>query len=171
MKNTILTISFLALAAASGCGSEFIGQRQPLGLTAYDTAFAQAKAVLEAKRFSIVQAEPATGTIVGRSDVQDTRTRLVSTTPTRQTATIRVQRSGGNQVVAYASVVVEEKANVPMGLVPNQGSYSGAPNETPLETGAALSRSSNDEWRRSGTDRDMERRLLASLAAACRSPR
>ena len=170
MKNTILAISFLALAA-SGCGSEFIGQRQPLGLTAYDTAFAQAKAVLEAKRFSIVQAEPATGTIVGRSDVQDTRTRLVSTTPTRQTATIRVQRSGGNQVVAYASVVVEEKTNVPMGLMPNQGSYSGAPNETPLETGAALSRSSNDEWRRSGTDRDMERRLLASLAAACRSPR
>ena len=70
MKNMILVISFLALAAASGCGSEFIGQRQPLGLTAYDTAFTQAKAVLEARRFFIVRAEPESGTIVGRSDVQ-----------------------------------------------------------------------------------------------------
>ncbi|MCY2927212.1 MAG: hypothetical protein NT031_17615 [Planctomycetota bacterium] len=169
MKNTILVISFLALAAASGCGSEFIGQRQPLGLTAYDTAFTQAKAVLEARRFSIVEANPASGTIIARSDVQDTHTRLVSTTPTRSTATLRIQRTGGNQVVAYASVIVEEKANVPMGMMPNQGSYSGAPNETPLETGAALSHSNNDEWRRAGADRDMERRLLAGLSAACRA--
>lgn len=169
MKKTILTVAFLALTAASGCGSEFIGQRQPLGLTAYDTAFTHAKAVLEAKRFSIVQADPQSGVIVAQSDVQDTRTRLVSTTPTRSQATIRIQRTGGNQVVAYASVIVEEKSNVPVGLMPNQGSYSGAPNETPLETGAALSRSSNDEWRRAGADRDMERRLLASLASACRT--
>ena len=169
MKNTILAVSFLALAAACGCGNEFIGQRQPLGLTAYDTAFAQARAVLEAKRFTIVRAEPNNGTIVGESDVTESRTRLVSTTPTRETATIRVQRSGGNQVVAYASVIVEEKSDVPMALMPNQGSYSGAPSETPRDMGETYSRAGGGEWRRAGADREMERRLLAALAAACRA--
>lgn len=169
MKNTVLVISFLALAAASGCGSEFIGQRQPLGLTPYDTAFTQARNILEARRFTIVKAEPETGTIVARSDIQDTRTRLVSTTPTRSTATIRVQRSGGNQVVAYASVIVEEKSSVPTMMMPNQGSYSGAPSDSPMDSGAGYSHSDSDEWRRAGADRDMERRLLAALATACRS--
>jgi ribosomal protein S16 len=169
MKNTILALSVLATATAAGCGSGFVGQREPLGPVGFETAFDQAKQVLEAKKFTIVRSQPETGTIVAKGDIQETQTRLVSTSPTRETATVRIQRSGGEQVVAYVSVVMEEKVNVPTSLLPGAGTYSGAPNDTPIDQGAALSREQAEEWRPAGADHSMEQRILSALRQACRA--
>ena len=147
-KHMIVIVATAAVAVVSGCGRQVVGQRRGLGPVEFSPAFAQARTVLEKHDFTINDADEDDGVISSTKYVDKTRLRLVTASATRQVATIRLQKSGGGQVVAYASVVTEERTQAPDALQVTEDTYSSVPNTTPADREGATTRLQNETWRK-----------------------
>ena len=140
----------LGLGLLAGCDAGSApGTTRMLGSVEYETAFRTARTVL-ARHFSVETAEPTTGVITTRpEEIENRPAGLIGITQgqTRQVATLRVQRAGG-QVMARLAIAVQTLGNpgVRRQVFGTGDNYDSVPNQSPSEMEAATTTEQNEEW-------------------------
>lgn len=156
----------LATSLMTGCGRQIGGERMALGHVSYEKAFVTAERVMR-QYFTVASADAKSGIIRSApKPVKGGRTRLVSAPASRQVATLRIQRSGGGQIVAYASVAIEQKEEAVPSQRLGEADYTRVPNLTPIDREAATTLEQNQTWSRKSSDRALARRVLYDLRRA-----
>jgi hypothetical protein len=135
----------------------------------YNDAFMTARDIMS-QRFIVVMADQDEGVIkCAPQPVDDSQDRLLGTTPTRQVASMRLKRRGG-QLVAVCTVEQQRESSVIRRQQPVVGevgdNYSSVPNETPAQIDAATTPEQNDTWETVRTDTMLENELLNALRDA-----
>jgi hypothetical protein len=152
-----------AAALAGGCNVSNPGSSRSLGNVAYPQAFAAANDVMS-QYYSIASSDPVTGVITTRpKSVTAGPDRIISRSPARQTATMRVW-ARGSEVLADMTVAVERRGDPVLRQMPQPGeNYEGVPDQPPSAREAATTTEQNESWRIEKYDHATEQKVLKDL--------
>jgi len=158
-----MVIAAVALCIFAGCNQSIPGTSRSLGTVDYTSAFAAANETM-AQYFSVQASNPHTGVITSRpKSVEAPKERLLSGSPARQVATLRV-RTEGKAVVVYATVALQRQGGAVLEQIrPGADNYDSVPNQTPAERAGATTLEQNESWRTHGYAHDVERKILQDI--------
>ena len=157
-RSAILLLVGLALA---GCQAEPVTTGR-LGEVDYTAAFAGAREVF-GQYYTIDSAEAATGRIVGvPRSVSAEPDRLLTLTPARERATLRLRRDG-RTVWADIRVAVERLESTGYRSAQALHQLRDVPDRTPAQDDAPLTQQQNEIWRPAGNNLQIEQRILIDL--------
>jgi hypothetical protein len=165
VRNAILAAAILAAAVLPGC-AEPEGATRMLGAVAYQDAFLAANEVMS-QYYTVASAKLDSGEIksapkfvpAGGGDSDQ----FFPASPTRQVATIRLRRAGG-EVEAWASVAVQRQTSeAQRQLARQEAAYDTSAGKTPAELEAATTAEQNQGWRTERYAHDIEFKMLNDL--------
>ena len=160
MKRTVLICVVLSVALAAGCDVAPY-RSQPLPQVPYAKAYQEARTVF-AQYFPIASADPATGEIVGRPrPAQVTPGRVISATPARKIARMRIRHKGGAVVAEVRVEIQRQEADVYRAVQPITVDTEHPAHDAMAER--ALSPEQQQAWTTIGRDYALERAILTDL--------
>ena len=157
--------ALLAATMAGGCNVATPGSTRFLGEVDYPQAFASANDTMS-QYFSIASFDATTGIIKARPKAIDAPPdRLLSRSPARQVATMRIWQRG-KEILAEATVAVERRGDSVLRSMPQPAeaeNYQGVPNLPPSQREAATTTEQNESWRIEKYDHATEGKILQDL--------
>jgi len=158
-----IMMAVVAAGLLGGCNQALPGSSRQMDTVDYPAAFAAAREVMS-QYYSLESHDVDSGIIQGRpKEIDAPHERILSGSPARQVATMRLRKEGDG-IVAYASVAVQRQGRqVLQQLRPGTDSYTSVPNETPAEREAATTVEQNESWRTHGYAKDVEAKILQDL--------
>lgn len=164
MRQTTL-LSWILLAGAlgaAGCSMEQY-RSQPLGQVPYAQAFEAARIVFS-QYFSVASDDPRTGKIIGRPKlVEASPDRLLSVTPARQVAKMRIREKKDGQVYAEIRVDVQRQDLGALSAMQPITVDTELPSRTPAQDTGPISAEQSQAWQTTGRDEAKERDILTDL--------
>jgi hypothetical protein len=162
MKTLTMLAAVAMVSALAGCGTEQF-RTQPLGTVDYNRAFQATRASLQ-QYFSIESADAGKGDIRTRwSRTGSERSGLVSSSPTRRMATVRLRKES-SQVLLDIRVTVERQGEAGYRAMQPVTVNNEVPNRPPAVEGAAGTTSEqNQAWQESGRDEGLENKIVADV--------
>jgi hypothetical protein len=156
----------LAAGMLVGCNQAMPGRSRALGTVEYSAAFAAAREVL-AQYYSVESSDAETGVIQARPKRIDApNERLLSGSPAREVATLRLRKEG-KAVVAHTTVAVQRQGGPALQTMRGgTDTYSSVPDDTPAEREAATTVEQNESWRTHHYAHAVERKILDDLYRA-----
>ena len=132
----------------------------------YSEAFGSARTIMS-QRFTVIDADQDTGIIrCAPQAIVATNDRLIGASPSRQVASMRLRRQGG-QIEAICTIEQQRQTDQVLRAQPVVGeNYSGVPHQTPAQIDAATTSEQNDRWETVRTDTMLENEILNSLRDA-----
>jgi len=156
-----------------GCAGAPSGTVRVLGDVDYRQAFDAAQSTLSQFSFSVMEADPTTGTILSRPTyVHSEPQGLLGDAPTRKVARMKITQ-GPDGVTARLAIEVQQEVTqiYPSGTDTGLSTtYSGVPNDTPAQGAGAATRDQNTAWRFARHDRALEMAILDDLAQMLTPP-
>lgn len=163
IRHAWIVTAAAATCIVAGCNQPIPGTSRSLGTVDYTLAFAAANEVMT-QYFSVLSSNPHTGIITSRpKPVEAPKERLLSGSPARQVATLRV-RTEGKAVVVYATVALQRQGEAVLEQIrPGVDNYDSVPNQTPAERDGATTVEQNESWRTHGYAHNVERKILQDI--------
>ena len=169
-RQLCLAAAVAVAGLAAGCAETVPGVTRDLGPVQYASAFAAAREVMAQYSFSVETAEADTGIIQSRpKSAEEPRERILSGSPARQVATMRLRQEKGEQgqqdtVVAHLSIAVHRLGTAEhRRLRMTTDSYNTVPNQTPADADAATTAEQNEVWTIDRYDHVLARKILDDL--------
>jgi hypothetical protein len=162
IRNVMLAAAILAAAILPGC-AEPEGATRMLGAVAYQDAFLAANEVMS-QYYTVASAKLDSGEIKSVPKfIPAGGDQFFSASPTRQIATIRLRRSGG-EVEAWASVAVQrQRSEAQRQMARAGGAYDVTADKTPAELEAATTAEQNQSWQTERYAHDIEFKMLNDI--------
>ena len=159
----LVLTGILTATALVGCQTQAVsGTRMSLGDVSYDEAHAVAREVMR-KHFELA---PSTShhVIEAMPKPVDARGQRIlgGKSPTRQLATLRLQKQEGH-IVANCAVRLQRQGSASYEQFGASGNYSTIPNDTPSQGTAATTPEQNEAWETRGRDTALERTIVGEL--------
>ena len=113
--------------------------------------------------YTVASADRRSGRITCEpKPVSSTTGRLLSTTAGREHAVVRIRRDGP-VVWADVRVTIERRESAGYDSLTALSAHGDVPNQTPAQGDAPFTREQNQLWRVTGSNLDVERRILADI--------
>ena len=158
-----MAATLVAVSLAAGCNVASPGSSRTLGKVDYPQAFAAANDVMS-QYYSVASSDATSGVIKSRpKSVAASPDRIISRSPARQVATMRVW-SRGEEVLADVTVAVERRGDSVLRQMPKPDmNYDNLPNQPPSQREAATTLEQNESWRIEKYDHITEQKILKDL--------
>ena len=129
----------------------------------YSELFGTARTIM-GQHFTVIEADQDTGVIrCAPQPIIAGNDRLIGASPSRQVASMRIRRQGG-QIEAICTVELQRQTDQVLRSQPAVGdNYSGVPHQTPAQIDAATTSEQNDRWETVRTDTRLENEILNTL--------